>query len=101
MRYDVAADGSASGGEVFFDMTGAAGEDAIDGIKVDQHGNLYVCGPAGIWVLAPDGRHLGTLHLPEDPHNLAWGDADGRSLYITALTSIYRAAAERRGIRPL
>jgi gluconolactonase len=90
MRYDVAADGSVSDGVEFFDTTDASGEDAIDGIKVDQYGNLYVCGPSGIWIIAPDGRHLGTLHLPEDPHNLAWGDADGRSLYITALTSIYR-----------
>ena len=46
-------------------MTGAPGEDAIDGIKVDEAGNLYVCGPGGIWVLSPDGEHLGTLRLPE------------------------------------
>ena len=71
-------------------MTAAAGEDAIDGIKVDQAGNLFVCGPGGVWVLSPDGEHLGTLRLPEDPHNLAWGDADARTLYITALTTVYR-----------
>ena len=100
MRYDVAADGSVSGGIELFDMTGADGEDAIDGIKVDQLGNLYVCGPSGIWVITPDGRHLGTLHLPENPHNLAWGDADGRSLYVTALTSIYRLRLNLAGIRP-
>jgi len=80
MRYDVADDGSVSGGVEFFDMTGAAGEDAIDGIKVDVLGNLYVCGPSGIWIITADGMHLGTLHLPENPHNLAWGDADGRGL---------------------
>ena len=61
-------------------------EDAIDGIKVDRDGNLYVCGPGGIWVLSPAGEHLGTLRLPEAPHNLAWGDDDGRTLYVTALT---------------
>jgi gluconolactonase len=101
MRYDVSPDGSTSRGEVFFDMTGAEGEDAIDGIKVDELGNLYVCGPGGVWVLAPDGRHLGTLRLPEDPHNLAWGDPDGRSLYITALTSVYRLRLNVAGIRPV
>src|ERR671925_153074 len=90
MRYDVSPDGSLSGGTVFHDMTGAPGEDALDGLKVDQAGNVFACGPGGIWVLAPDGRHLGTLELPESPHNLAWGDEDGRTLYITALTSIYR-----------
>ena len=77
-------------GQVFYDMTDAPGEDAIDGIKVDRDGNLYVCGPGGIWVLSPHGEKLGLIELPEDPHNLAWGDADGRTLYITALTSIYR-----------
>jgi sugar lactone lactonase YvrE len=77
-------------GEVLCDLTGAPGEGAIDGIKVDPAGNLFVCGPGGIWVLSPAGERLGLLELPEAPHNLAWGDADGRSLYITALTSIYR-----------
>jgi gluconolactonase len=86
MCYDLAS----GAGEVLHDMTDAPGEDAIDGIKVDPDGNLYVCGPGGLWVLAPDGDALGVLGLPEDPHNLAWGDADGGALYITALTSIYR-----------
>jgi gluconolactonase len=60
-------------------MTDATGEDAIDGIKVDREGNLYVCGPGGIWILSPRGEKLGLIGLPEDPHNLAWGDADGRA----------------------
>jgi gluconolactonase len=87
MRYDVEADGP---GEVLFDMTDAPGEDAIDGIKVDPEGNVYVCGPGGIWVLSPAGERLGLLKLPEDPHNVAWGDADRRTLYVTALTGVYR-----------
>ena len=100
LRYDVAADGSLSGERVLIDLTDAEGEDAIDGIKVDRNGTLYVCGPSGIWILTADGRHLGTLHLPESPHNLAWGDADGRGLYITALTSIYRIRTRVAGVRP-
>src|SRR5919202_3422198 len=100
MRYELAADGSAAHGRVLFDMTDAPGEDAIDGLKVDQEGNLYVCGPGGIWILSADGRHLGTLELPESPHNLAWGDADGRGLYVTALTSIYRLRLGIPGVRP-
>jgi gluconolactonase len=87
-------------GEVFFDMTDAPGEDAIDGIKVDRAGHLYVCGPGGVWVLTPDGEHLGTLVLPEAPHNLAWGDDDGRTLYVTALTGVYRLRVAVPGIRP-
>ena len=46
------------------------------------------------------GEQLGLIKLPEDPHNLAWGDEDGRTLYITALTSIYRMRLSIRGIRP-
>jgi len=100
MRYDVARDGALSNGSVFHDMTSAPGDDAIDGIKVDTAGNVYVCGPGGVWVLASDGSQLGLLRLPEDPHNLAWGDDDARTLYITALTSIYRIRLLVAGIRP-
>jgi gluconolactonase len=90
MRYRLDDRGRAMSSEVFFDMTEAPGDDAIDGLKVDPEGNLYVCGPGGIWVLSADGAHLGTIRLPEAPHNLAWGDSDGRTLYVTAMTSIYR-----------
>jgi gluconolactonase len=101
MRYEIDAAGDPIGaGEVFHDMTDAPGDDAIDGIKVDQDGNLYVCGPGGIWVLSPAGERLGLLGLPEDPHNLAWGDADGRGLYVTALTSVYRMRLGIPGVRP-
>ena len=100
MRYALDHGGSVTGGEVFFDATRADGEDAIDGIKVDTAGHVYVCGPGGIWVLSPDGEHLGTVALPESPHNLAWGDEDARTLYITALTSIYRIRLAIPGVRP-
>jgi gluconolactonase len=96
MRYDP----DTGAGEVFFDMTGAPGDDAIDGIKVDVEGNVYVCGPGGIWVLSAAGEHLGTLRLPESPHNLAFGDEDGHALYVTALTSVYRLRLAIPGIRP-
>ena len=76
--------------ELLCDLTNEPGEDAIDGIKVDGEGRLYVCGPGGIWVVSPEGEKLGLLRLPEDPHNLAWGDDDGRTLYVTAGASVYR-----------
>jgi gluconolactonase len=100
MRYDVRPDGSLAAGRVFYDMTGAPGEDAIDGIKVDQQGNLYVSGPGGLWILSSEGKHLGTLKGPEHPHNLAWGDDDGRTLYLTAQTGLYRIRLNVAGIRP-
>jgi len=100
MRFPVNADGTLSPGEVFHDLTDVPGENAIDGIKVDQQGNLYVCGPNGIWIFSPEGQALGVLHLPELPHNLAWGDEDGRTIYITARTSVYRIKLNIPGIRP-
>jgi gluconolactonase len=101
MRYEIHETGAPTGpGEVLFDMTGAPGEDAIDGLKVDQAGNLYVCGPGGVWILSGVGEQLGLLRLPEDPHNLAWGDEDGHTLYVTALTSVYRIRLGIPGIRP-
>lgn len=101
MRYELDPDGQVVGEPtVLRDLTGEAGEDAIDGLKVDVHGNVWVCGPGGLWVLTADGTPLGRLELPEAPHNLAWGDADGRTLYITALTSVYRLRTRTEGIRP-
>lgn len=88
-RYPVNEDGTLDEGDVFFDMTGAPGNDAIDGIKVDQRGNVYVSGPGGLWILDRHGRHLGTIRGPEHPHNMAWGGADGRTLYLAAQTGIY------------
>jgi gluconolactonase len=87
-------------GQTFFDMTSAPGEDAIDGVKVDQKGNLYASGPGGLWILSPEGKHLGTLKGPEHPHNLAWGDDDGKTLYLTAQTSVYRIRLNIPGVRP-
>src|SRR6516225_1998725 len=100
MRYELGPDLDVIDASILFDMTGADGEDAIDGLKVDGAGNVYACGPGGIWVISPGGTHLGTLRLPEASHNLAWGDADGRTLYVTALTGVYRIRLQIPGIRP-
>jgi gluconolactonase len=91
MRYDVTADGLVTNGKVFFDITRSVpGDDAWDGIKVDARGNVYAAGPEGIYVVSPEGRHLGTIRTPEHVANFAFGDDDGRSLYITASTGLYR-----------
>ena len=100
MRYDVEAEGNLSNGKVFFDMTTAPGEDAIDGIKIDQQGNLYVSGPGGLWIISPSGKHLGTIIAPKHPHNIAWGGNDGKTLYMTAQGTLYRMPLKIPGIRP-
>jgi len=100
MRYDVEAEGNLSNGKVFFDMTKAPGEDAIDGIKIDQQGNLYVSGPGGLWIISPSGKHLGTIIAPKHAHNIAWGGDDGKTLYMTAQGTLYRMQLKIPGIRP-
>ncbi len=89
MRYDLAADGTAGNGRVFVDVSAEKGDGLPDGMKVDAAGNVYGAGPGGVWVFAPDGKHLGTTRPPETPANCGWGD-DGKSLYITARTGLYR-----------
>ncbi|MBM3739263.1 MAG: SMP-30/gluconolactonase/LRE family protein [Acidobacteria bacterium] len=89
LRYPVNPDGTAGEGKLFIDMTSTAGEDAIDGIKVDRAGNVYVSGPGGLWIVAPDGTHLGTVIAPKHPHNFAWAE-DGKSLYLCARSGLYR-----------
>ena len=76
MRYALDEDCVVRGATVFADLTDEPGEDALDGIKVDEAGNVYACGPGGVWIISPTGERLGLLRLPEDPHNLAWGEDD-------------------------
>lgn len=100
MRYEVQPDGTLKNGKLFFDFTKAVGEDGLDGIKVDQKGNLYVSAPGGLWVISPDGKHLGTIITPKHVHNMAWGDADGKTLYLTARSGLYRIRLNIAGVRP-
>jgi len=96
-RYPVNADATLGKGELFYDLTKPGAEDAIDGIKVDSAGNVFVSGPGGLWIFSATGKHLGTLRGPEHPHNMAWGDADRRTLYLTAQTGIYRIRLNHPG----
>jgi gluconolactonase len=107
MRYELAADGTLGAGTVFF----AGGEGIVDGMKTDNQGNLYSTGGAGpgaVRISSSQGKHLGTLHLPvsnREPRqqicatNVAFGDADGKSLFITACTALYRIRVKVPGLR--
>jgi gluconolactonase len=71
-------------------------------MKVDANGNVFSttgAGPGEVRITSPDGKRLGTLRLPQPPGepreqicatNLGFGDADGKGLYITACTHVYR-----------
>jgi gluconolactonase len=98
--YDVMPDSSLTNGRIFGEEPGGKGDGVPDGMKVDRNGNLYVTGPKGIWVWDPQGYHLGTIAMPEQPANLAWGDADYRTLYITATTTVYRLKTKAHGFVP-
>jgi len=98
--YDVASDGTLINGRIFGKEPGGKGDGVPDGIKVDTAGNLFVTGPKGIWVWDPNGHHLGTIAMPEQPANLTWGDPDYQTLYITATTSVYRLKMKARGFVP-
>ena len=100
IRYEVTPEATLKNGKLFFDMTSTPGEDALDGLKVDQQGNLYVSGPGGLWVLSPEGKHLGTIITPKHAHNFAWGDADGKTLYLCARSGLYRIRLNISGVRP-
>ena len=83
--FDVAADGTLSGERTFAGDTAGA-----DGMTIDAAGNLYVTTNVGVRVFAPDGSEWGTLAIPMQPANAAFGGADGRTLYVTARTTLYR-----------
>jgi gluconolactonase len=100
MRYEVRPDGTLGAGIVFRDFSAEPEAVALDGIKVDQEGNVYVSAPRGVWILSPEGKPLGRIEPPEHDANFAWGDADGRTLYLTASTGLYRVRLSIPGVRP-
>ena len=99
MRYEVTPDGGLATGEVFYNATNVDADGLPDGLKVDIGGNIFATGPGGIWVFAPGGTHLGTIPVPEVPANLHWG-RDGRTLFITAQTSVYSLGVAAEGRLP-
>jgi gluconolactonase len=100
MVFDVSSDGTLANGRKFFDATQIPGDDVPDGMKIDTAGNIYATGPAGIMIFSPEAKLLGTIQFPELPANCAWGDADGKTLYVTARTGLYRIHLKIAGIRP-
>ena len=99
MRYSVHPDGSVSDGKLLLDAKTDKAPGGPDGIRVDKKGNIYGSGPGGVWIISPEGKHLATIKVPEVVSNVAWGDADGKTLYVTASTSLYRIKLSIAGVR--
>ncbi len=95
----VKPDGMLENGKVFAELKPPSEEGAADGMKVDIKGNVYSTGPGGVWVFSPNGDLLGIIETPEARTNLAWGDHDYKTLYITANTSLYRIPLKIPGMR--
>jgi gluconolactonase len=93
-------DGSISDGKLFGTEDGPPNDGVPDGMRVDQVGNLFVVGPKGIWIWSSTGVHLGTIELPEQPANLAWGGSGNSTLYITATKSVYTIETRAHGFIP-
>lgn len=98
--YDFHSDGTISDGRIFGSEAGPGKGGVPDGMKLDRAGNIFVTGPEGIWVWDSEGHHLGTIVMPEQPANLAWGDADYGTLYITATKSVYKLKTSTHGFVP-
>jgi gluconolactonase len=64
-------------------------EGAPDGIRCDRDGNVWSSAGDGVHVFSPDGKLLGKITVPETPANLCFGGKDGRTLFVTARTSLY------------
>ena len=96
--FEVKPDGMLQQGQLFAELEPPSEKGAADGMIVDQKGNVYSTGPGGVWIFSPEGELLGIIETPEAPTNLAWGDRDYKTLYITASTSLYRIRLQIQGI---
>jgi gluconolactonase len=100
--FDVAADGTIANGRVLADGIGSgdlAIGDLVDGMKLDERGNVWVTGPGGVCVFDAQGEHIGTVEVPENVGNVNWGGPDWNQLFIPATTSVYRIQCKVSGNR--
>jgi len=101
MRFEVRPDDTLANGHIFIDMNGDDAPGVPDGMKVDMKGNVYCTGPGGVWIISPKGKHLATIKTPERITNLAFGNADGKMLYLTGRTGeLFGINLKVAGIRP-
>ena len=100
LRFDVQPDGTITNRKVLVDMSGEKAAGNPDGMKVDTAGNIYCTGAGGLWIISPDGKHLGTLTFPWQPSNMAFGGDDGKALFVTARKALYRVRVKIDGVHP-
>jgi gluconolactonase len=97
--FEVNSDGTLANQQLFADLKVPDKDPLADGMKVDSRGNVYATGQEGIWIFSPEGKQLGKIALPETPTNVAWGESDYKTLFMTAGRSIYRIRLKIPGIQ--
>jgi gluconolactonase len=100
--FDVGADGTIANSRMFAESIGDGDLEKgglVDGMKCDERGNIWVTGPGGVWVFAPDGEHLGVVEIPESVGNLTFGGPDWNWMFVPASTSLYRFQTKVAGHR--
>jgi gluconolactonase len=95
--YDITEDGEIKNRHRFAAPRDPGTEGTTDGLEVDANGNVYTTGPGGIWVYGPNGTQRARIAVPKPPTNLAFGGADGTTLYITARPHVYRVSVNVPG----
>ena len=90
--YDLDKNGAASNERVL--ISGIEG--VPDGIRSDEKGNLYIAAK-GLLIYTSEGKLIRQVPLAEKPSNLAFGDPDLQSLYVTARSSVYRLRLPVKG----
>jgi gluconolactonase len=96
--YDMAPDGRVTGHREFADLTVKGAKGGVDGMKVDAAGHIYSICPAGVCVVSAEGKLLGTIPVPEQATDVAWGGLKHDVLYVTASTSVYRIQTRMVGV---
>jgi len=93
--FDVQPDRMLKGGDVFCQID----RGVPDGIRCDEFGRIHSSASDGVQVFAPDGTLIGNLLVPESPANLCFGGEDGKTLFITARTSLYSIQLLTKGAK--
>lgn len=94
------AGGGVSNCRQLIDETSMPGHGWPDGMKTDMRGNIWTTGPGGIWVISPEGEHLGTITFPKYPVNFAWGGKDYKTLFVGSSDTVYELKTKVRGFIP-
>jgi len=101
LAYDINSDDTVSNERLFLDLTAEKG--GVDGINLDSKGNMWGAGPGGIWIVSPQGKHLGTISVPVAQGirfaNCAFGDPDRKTLYIVGNKNLWRIRLKVAGIK--